>query len=100
MNQRFDRANDRFDRIDEPFDHLKTRVQRLEHNQLRAKRLADDPWCVPIQWRNRHHFAFEIEGREYLISNRDDPGERETYDVSRYSLEHACPALSLLFPRK
>jgi len=54
-------------------------------------------WWGPIRWGDRYHFAFETDGREYLIPNRDDPSERKTYDVRRYSLVRDYPALSLTF---
>jgi len=48
-------------------------------------------------WEDRHLFAFEIDGREYLVPNREYPSERKTFDVRRYTLEYVCPSLPCAF---
>jgi hypothetical protein len=44
-------------------------------------------------WEDRHLFAFEINGREYLIPDLEYSSRRKTFDVRRYTLERVCPAL-------
>ncbi len=48
-------------------------------------------------WEERHLFAFEINGCEYLVPDRAYPSKRKAFDVRRYTLERVCPSLPRAF---
>ena len=48
-------------------------------------------------WEDYHPFAFTVDGREYLIPDREYPSERKTFDVRRYALERVCPVVPCTF---
>jgi len=48
-------------------------------------------------WEDRHLFAFEIGGREYLVPDREYPSGWKTFDVRRYTVERVCPTLPCAF---